>query len=102
MYKRFDGKVVIITGAAGGLGLATALRLAQEGAKLAAVDRDEAALRQAMHQFEAEGADALAIVADVSKVDDSKMIVDKTIEKFGRFDCYFVNAGTQPGRRDRL
>lgn len=90
---RLDGKVALITGAASGIGKASALLFAREGAKVAAVDR---ALQGAQETVVTAGrtkGEAIAIEADVSKAADVEMMIKKTIGAFGRLDILFNNAG---------
>ena len=96
--KRFTGKVIIITGAASGLGLATAHRLAEEGATLVLVDLGEAALDKAAATL-APDTDATLIVADVARPEDVRAYVGKTMELHGRIDGFFNNAGIE-GRQN--
>jgi 3-hydroxybutyrate dehydrogenase len=84
-------KVVLITGAAGGIGIATAKAFAKEGAKLALVDLNEDALKKVSEQVEVS--DVLLVPADVTKEDQVKNYVDKTVEKYGRIDVFINNAG---------
>ncbi|WP_066319612.1 SDR family NAD(P)-dependent oxidoreductase [Bacillus sp. FJAT-29814] len=84
-------KVVLITGAAGGIGTAAAKAFAKEGAKLALVDLNEDALKKVSEQVEAS--DILFVSADVTKEDQVKNYVDKTVEKYGRIDVFINNAG---------
>lgn len=92
---RFEDKVVLITGAAGGIGKETARKLAEEGAKLALVDLDLEAVKQVVSELGLDDARALALQADVSKEEDVKNYVEKTVEKFGRIDGFFNNAGIE-------
>ena len=97
MTKRFDEKVVIITGAGAGLGRASALQLAKEGAKLSLVDLNEDGLKET-HDLVLEVApdcETLLITADVSKEDEVKSYVDQTVEKFDKIDGFFNNAGVE-------
>lgn len=85
----FKDKVVLITGAAGGIGLAAARKYAAEGAKVALVDLKLDALEQAAGDMDG----ALLLSADVSSEDDVKDYIAKTVEAFGRIDVFVNNAG---------
>lgn len=95
--RRFDGKVVIITGGGAGLGKASALQIANEGAKLTLVDLNSEGLEETKREILATNSDAevLLITADVAKEDEVKSYVDKTVEAFGRIDGFFNNAGIE-------
>jgi len=97
MVDRNKDKVMIITGAASGLGEAAAEQLAKEGAKLVLVDYNEEALKEVNNRFNNEYSDVevLTVTADVSKEDQVKNYVDQTVEKFGRIDGFFNNAGIE-------
>lgn len=90
-------KVVIVTGAAMGLGLATAEELAKKGAKLVLVDYNKEALDSAVSAIKAKiaGVSVISVVADVSKEADVKAYVDAAVEKFGRIDGLYNNAGIE-------
>ena len=98
---RFDGKVVITTGAAAGLGRATALRLALEGATQVLVDLKKDGLKQVQKEILALNPDArtLLVSADVSNPDDVHAYVKKAMKTFGRIDGFFNNAGIE-GRQN--
>ncbi|QEE40214.1 MULTISPECIES: glucose 1-dehydrogenase [unclassified Methylobacterium] len=93
--RRFTGKVAFITGAASGIGRAAALAFAQEGARVAITDRTEAPLEQVRGAIEAGGGEVLAIRCDVSVPEDVENAVAGTVERFGRLDCAFNNAGVE-------
>lgn len=97
--KRFDDKVVIVTGAASGLGLSAAQRLAQEGAILVLVDLSQDALDAAVASL-GDGARAMTVVADVSDPGQVRNYVAKTMAAHGRIDAFFNNAGIE-GRQNR-
>ncbi|WP_226658984.1 SDR family NAD(P)-dependent oxidoreductase [Pseudalkalibacillus hwajinpoensis] len=86
-------KVAIITGAGSGLGQAAAVRLADEGVNIVAVDINEEGGNETVDLVKKAGVDALFIKADVSKADEVKNYVDKTVEAFGSIDYFFNNAG---------
>jgi NAD(P)-dependent dehydrogenase (short-subunit alcohol dehydrogenase family) len=99
--RRFDGKVVVVTGAGTGLGRATALRLAQEGARLSLIDVNAEALENVGEAILARApkAEISPITADVSSEDEVKSYVEQTIRHFGRIDGLYNNAGIE-GRQD--
>lgn len=88
--KRLENKVAIITGAAGGMGLATAKLFAQEGAKVVGADVQLELLEK---EFKTIDGEVLALKLDVSAAEDWKKVVDKTIEKYGKLDILVNNAG---------
>lgn len=91
---RLDGKVALITGAAGEIGAATMLLLAARGARIVAVDRNEAQLQRAVAALPAE-ARALAVTADVSREDDVVAYVGRALDAAGGIDVFFNNAGIE-------
>ncbi|MEC5423950.1 glucose 1-dehydrogenase [Virgibacillus sp. C22-A2] len=97
MNNRFEDKVVIITGGGSGLGLASALKIAKEGAKLSLVDLNSESLEETKKSIleVAPEAEVLLITADVSDENAVKKYVNDTIEKFGRIDGFFNNAGIE-------
>ena len=97
--KKLDGKVVILTGASAGLGKQMSIRLAQEGAKLAICARSVDKLKVTAELCEAEGAEVLAEKCDVSKYDDLKKFVDKTVKRFGTIDVLVNNANYEADRQ---
>ena len=92
----FDNKVVIITGGALGIGRATALEFAREGARVAIADINEAASQKVISQIEEAGGKGLAVIADVSKSADCQRVVRETVAAFGGVDILFNNVGIQP------
>jgi len=98
---RLKGKVALITGAASGIGLATACRFAVEGAAVVLADLREPALEQARARVAAAAPDALtqAAVVDVTRGDQVQATIEAALKRFGRIDCLVNNAGiTQDAR----
>lgn len=93
MQKRFDGRVVLVTGAASGIGAATARRFAAEGARLALGDVDEEKLSSFAKELEAGGADVSPHRVDVAEIAQVEAFTDAALERFGRLDVVFNNAG---------
>ncbi|KQP01022.1 glucose 1-dehydrogenase [Methylobacterium sp. Leaf93] len=92
---RFTEKVVFVTGAASGIGRAAALAFAAEGARVAIADRTEATLEHLRAEIEAGGGEVLAIRCDVSLPEEVEAAIARTVERFGRLDCAFNNAGVE-------
>ena len=92
---RFENKVVIITGAAGGIGKEVARKLAGEGAKLTLVDLNETVLKAVSEELNLSEDRVLLLKADVSKEEEVKNYVDQTMIKFGRIDGFANNAGVE-------
>ncbi len=90
---KLDRRAAIITGAAAGIGDATARLFAREGARLTLVDTDVTRLDALTEELEAESTIVLEIVGDVSKDAVCRSIVDRTMSSFGRLDVLFNNAG---------
>src|SRR3954449_10332339 len=92
---RFEGKIAFITGAAGGIGQATAVAFGNEGAKVVVIDRTDDALQETVAQLKAAGAEVLAQACDVSRPDQVEAAVAQAVKAFGRIDCAFNNAGVE-------
>lgn len=92
---RLRGSTAFITGAAGGIGSATALRFAQEGANIVALDRAESGgpLAEVVAEAQALGVRAIAVHADVTEQDSLDAAVQLAVAEFGSFDVVFANAG---------
>ncbi|QOZ25674.1 SDR family NAD(P)-dependent oxidoreductase [Bradyrhizobium sp. CCBAU 51753] len=91
---RLDGRVAVVTGAAGVIGTATLHLLAERGARIVAVDRQGADLAAAVKDLPAS-AEALAITADVTQEDEVKDYVRAAVDRFGSIDAFYNNAGIE-------
>lgn len=91
---RFQGQVAVVTGAAGGIGLATARRLGSEGARVTLADIDAGRVEGAAHEVRAAGApDAWGTACDVSHEANVQATMEETVRRFGRVDVVVNNAG---------
>ena len=91
----FAGKVVLITGGTSGIGKSTAIAFARAGAKVVLTGRREKEGAQVVAEIKKLGGDAAFVRADISKDADVKKMVDFTVDKFGRLDVAFNNAGVE-------
>src|SRR6202521_2876563 len=89
------GKIALVTGAANGIGRATALAFSGAGAKLVLVDRDAAAGEPAAGATGQQGGDARFVAADVTRSADVQAYVKATLDAHGRIDCFYNNAGIE-------
>ncbi len=95
MSGRLDGKVTIVTGAGSGIGRATAIRFAEEGARVTCVDINGESLADTVRGI---GSAAFAVTADISDAAQVKAYTDGTVERWGALDAVFNNAGVNlPG-----
>jgi len=92
--RRFDGKVALVTGGSSGIGRATAVAFAREGARVVIAARTAERGNAVCREIEAAGGEAAFLSTDVSSADAVEALVDSTVRRFGRLDCAFNNAGT--------
>src|SRR6266542_2070801 len=92
-YLNFNGKVALVTGAAAGMGLATARAFAEAGAAVVLADVNEASVQAAAEELVAAGHRAIGVSCDVSDDAQVAAMIDRAVSEFGRLDAAFNNAG---------
>jgi NAD(P)-dependent dehydrogenase (short-subunit alcohol dehydrogenase family) len=102
MPGQLTDKVALVTGGASGIGRATALTFAREGAKLVIADMHEEGGQQTVHMIRKNGGDATFVQADVSRATEVEAMVSATVGTYGRLDCAHNNAGIGSRPRVRL
>ena len=95
MKAELQGKVVLVTGGTSGIGRDTAILFAKAGAKVVVAGRREMEGKETVELIRASGGDAMFVKADVSKAAEVDALVQSTVEKFGRLDVAFNNAGIE-------
>jgi NAD(P)-dependent dehydrogenase (short-subunit alcohol dehydrogenase family) len=93
MPGEYEGKVVIVTGGAYGIGRAAAIGFARRGAKVAIADLDTKRGEETLRRVKQAGGNAIFVKTDVSSEVDVKALVEKTVKTYGKLDCAFNNAG---------
>jgi 3-oxoacyl-[acyl-carrier protein] reductase len=92
----YDGKVVIVTGGALGIGRATAIEFAREGARVTIADINAEAGRSALEAMESVGEPGHLVIGDVARATECERVVRETVDRFGGVDVLFNNVGIQP------
>jgi NAD(P)-dependent dehydrogenase (short-subunit alcohol dehydrogenase family) len=95
MKRELEGKVALITGGTSGIGRDTAVLFATAGAKVVVSGRRETEGKETLEMVRAAGGDGLFVKGDVSKAPDVELLIQETVEKFGRLDVAFNNAGIE-------
>ena len=95
MSGRFDGKVALVTGATSGIGRATAVAFAREGASVLVADVAAEGNRETADMIEQAGGRSLAVACDVTRGDEIKAALNAAVDRFGRLDIAFNNAGVE-------
>jgi 3-oxoacyl-[acyl-carrier protein] reductase len=97
---RLKDRVAIVTGGASGIGAASALAMAREGARVLVVDLNEAGAKKTVEQIEKAGGQAAATRADVTSAADNQGIVEQAVARWGRLDIFYANAGVPQWKTD--
>jgi len=92
---KLEGKVAIVTGAASGIGRASALLFAEEGARVVVADWDAAKGEEVAREVKGKGGEAKFVKVDVSRAEDVQVMVTTAVESYGRLDVLFNNAGVE-------
>ena len=93
MSNEFKNKVIVVTGAASGIGAAICNKFAQEGARIVLMDMDEDGVKAAADQLKAAGVDAVGFKCDVVQKDECRSVIKQAIERYGGIDVLVNNAG---------
>src|SRR5579863_5047554 len=95
MSAELQGKVALVTGGTSGIGRDSAVLFAKAGAKVVVAGRREAEGAQTVELVAAAGAEGFFVKTDVSKAPEVEALIQKTVQRFGRLDCAFNNAGVE-------
>ena len=90
---RLEGKVALVTGGGSGIGRATSLAFAREGAKVVVADMVVDGGEETVQMIKEAGGDTIFVKTDVTRADEVQSLIDKAVEAYGRLDCAFNNAG---------
>jgi NAD(P)-dependent dehydrogenase (short-subunit alcohol dehydrogenase family) len=96
MTGEFEGKVALVTGGGSGIGRATAIMLANKGAKVVVADIDMQGGEKTVRMIDAKGSEATFVKTDVSQASEVEAMIKKAVETYGRLDCAHNNAGISP------
>ena len=97
---RLSDRVAIVTGAGSGIGAASAIAMAREGARVVVVDLNDGAAKKTVAQIEQAGGQAALARADVSRAADNQAVVEQAVARWGRLDVFFANAGVPQWKTD--
>ncbi len=97
---RLSGRVAIVTGAASGIGAASARAMAREGARVVVADVDEAGAKGVVEEIERAGGHAVAVRADVTRASDGQTLVEQAVARWGGLDVFYANAGVPQWKTD--
>ena len=102
MPSMLENKVALVTGAGSGIGRASSLVLAREGARVVVSDINASGAEETLSAIKEQGGDGVFVHADVSKASDVEALVSQTVATYGRLDCAYNNAGIEGYRSGRL
>ena len=97
---RLKDRVAIVTGAGSGIGAASAVAMAREGARVLVVDVNEAGIKKTVEQAEKAGGQAAGARADVTRAADNQSMVEQAVARWGRLDIFYANAGVPQWKTD--
>lgn len=97
---RLRDRVAIVTGAASGIGAASAVLMAAEGARVVVADVNEAGAKGVVERIERAGGQALAVAADVTRAAENRALVERAVATWGRLDVFYANAGVPQWKTD--
>ena len=97
---RLNDKVGIVTGGGSGIGAASAVAMAAEGARVVVADVNEAGAKAVVERIERAGGQALAVAADVTRAADNQAMVERAVATWGRLDVFLANAGVPQWKTD--
>src|SRR5207248_10445228 len=93
MNMNLTGKVALVTGAGSGIGKATAVVLAKQGARVAALSHTAGEIEQTTNEINSNGNEGIAVVADVAQENQMQQAIQQIVDRWGRIDIILANAG---------
>jgi NAD(P)-dependent dehydrogenase (short-subunit alcohol dehydrogenase family) len=93
VLKRLENKVALVTGGSSGIGRATALSFAREGANVVVSGRSRDGCDETLQMIKESGGEAISLTADITKADEVAALINRSVETYGKLDCAFNNGG---------